>query len=450
MEPGLEAAVAALGPRAPGTRSRAAIVERVLQGGPAAGAGVRAGDWLLAIDGLQPRDAIDLAELDTGRSVCLTLERRQEVWSIQVTAAPGEGLGLEFASPTFDGIRRCANACSFCFIDGLPSGMRDTLYIRDDDYRYSFLYGSFVTLTNLRAADEERICFQRLSPLRLSVHATDLAVRRKLLANPRAPDILEQLDRLGAAGIEFHAQIVLVPGTNDGEVLTQTLSDLAARYPVVRSVAVVPVGMTRHSHTEGLRTLTATDAARALDECVRWQRRLRGRLGMRFVYPSDEMYLLAGRSFPPPAHYDDYPQLQNGVGLVPLFLGEWRRARRRLPNEVAPRRVVWVCGQAMERALCLVAADMAGLCGLSVTVVAVPNAFFGTGVTVSGLLTGGDVIRAVSTYAADRVVLPRAMFDTAGERTLDGWTVDELAAQLPGITRVARTAGELLEATCAA
>jgi NifB/MoaA-like Fe-S oxidoreductase len=159
---------------------------------------------------------------------------------------------------------------------------------------------------------------------------------------------------------------------------------------------------------------------------------------------------LAQRPFPPARHYDDYPQLQNGVGLVPLFLGQWRRVRRRMPDAVSPRRVLWVCGQAMERALGLVAAEMSGVAGLAVEVVGVPNAFFGTGVTVSGLLTAQDVVRALAGRVADRVVLPRAMFDTAGERTLDDWTLNELAARLPGVARVARSAGELLEATCAA
>jgi putative radical SAM enzyme (TIGR03279 family) len=437
-------------PASQGAARRGAVVARVRRGGPAARAGVQAGDRLLALNGLQPRDAIDLADLAAGERVALTLARGGEVVATAAARLPGEDLGLEFSAPTLDGIRRCANACAFCFIDGLPAGMRGTLYIRDDDYRYSFLYGSFVTLTNLRSADEDRICFQRLSPLRVSVHATDLTVRRRLLANPTAPDILPQLDRLGAAGIEFHAQIVLVPSVNDGAVLTQTLGELAARYPAVRSVAVVPVGLTRHSHTAGLRTPTTDDARQALDECARWQRRLRARLGVRFAYPSDELYLLADRRFPPASHYDDYPQLQNGVGLVPLFLGQWRRVRRRLPAAVTPRRVIWVCGQAMERALGLVAAETAAVDGLSVDVAAVPNAFFGTGVTVSGLLTATDVSRALADRPADRIVLPRAMFDAAGERTLDDCTLTDLAAHLPGTVYVARTARELLEATCAA
>jgi putative radical SAM enzyme (TIGR03279 family) len=427
-----------------------AWVARVRRGSPVDRAGVRKGDRLLGVDGLVPRDVVDLGCASTGRAATLLVERAGLAWSTQVEPEPGEDLGIEFAAPTLDGIRRCANACAFCFIDGLPEGLRDTLYIRDDDYRYSFLYGSFVTLTNLRPEDEDRICYQRLSPLRVSVHATELAVRRRLLANPRARDILEQLDRLGAAGIEFHAQVVLVPGVNDGPVLRRTIEDLSARYPAVQSLAIVPVGLTRHSHTSGIRTVNGADATVALDECVRWQRQLRSRLGVRFVYPSDELYLLAGRPFPPTSHYDDYPQLNNGVGLVPMFLGQWRRARRRLPSAVSKRRVLWVCGQAMERALGLVAADTSTVNGLEVEVVGVPNAFFGTGVTVSGLLTAEDVVREVAGRMADRVVLPRAMFDAAGERTLDDWTRDELAERLPGVVQVARTASELLEATCAA
>jgi putative radical SAM enzyme (TIGR03279 family) len=446
----LEASATLLAPISTRTARRGATVARVRRGGPAARVGVRVGDRLLAVNGLQPRDAIDLADVAASEQVVLTFARGERVESTTAVRLPGEDLGIEFAAPTLDGIRRCANACAFCFIDGLPAGMRNTLYIRDDDYRYSFLYGSFVTLTNLHPDDEDRICFQRLSPLRVSVHATNLAVRRQLLANPAAPDLLAQLDRLGAAGIEFHAQIVLVPGVNDGVVLAQSLADLAERHPAVRSVALVPVGLTRHSHTEGLRTLTPADARQVLDDCGRWQGRLRARLGVRFVYPSDELYVLADRPFPPASHYDDYPQLQNGVGLVPLFLGQWRRVRRRLPAAVTSRRVVWVCGQAMERALALVAEEMGGVEGLTVEVAPVANAFFGTGVTVSGLLTATDVIRALADRPADRIVLPRAMFDAAGERTLDDWTLPELAARLAGRVYVARTPSDLLEATCAA
>lgn len=433
-----------------GRPPRGGRLRRVRRGSAAERAGLRAGDLLLSVNGIVPRDTIDVLLAAQTEVVALTYLRGEQQCVAEAFVSAGDDLGLDFEAPTFDGIRRCANDCDFCFIDGLPTGLRETLYIRDDDYRYSFLYGSFVTLTNLRAADLDRICYQRLSPLRVSVHATDLDVRRRLLANPRAPDVLAQLDELGAAGIEFHTQVVLVPGINDGPVLERTIADLAERYPAVRSVALVPVGLTRHSHTSGLRTLSADDATAVLEAYRRWQRALRKRLGVGFVYASDELFLLAGRPFPPATHYDDYCQLQNGIGLVPLFLGQWRRARRRLPRAVSPRAVLWVCGEAMDRALRLVAAEVRQVEGLDVEVVSVPNAFFGTGVTVSGLLTGQDVARALQHKAADRIVLPRAMFDAAGARTLDDWSLSDLQARLPGEVRVAHTAGELLEATCAA
>jgi putative radical SAM enzyme (TIGR03279 family) len=429
---------------------RGLVVGRVGPSGAAAAVGILPGDGVLAIDGLSPRDVIDvhIGAADGVRQVLVW--RDGALIDLHLPDQGPEELGLEFIAPTADGIRRCANACAFCFIDGLPTGMRETLYVKDDDFRYSFLYGSFVTLASLSAADRQRICYQRLSPLRVSVHATDLMIRRRMLGNPRAPDILEQLDWFGAAGIQFHAQIVLVPGENDGPVLTQTIADLATRNPVVQSVAVVPVGLTRHSHTASIRTLRQDDAVAAVSEVERWQRRLRRSLGLGFVYASDELYLLADRQFPRASRYDGYPQLQNGVGLVPLFLGEWRRARRRLPQAVPSRHVIWVCGQSMERALSLVADDMRQTSGLTIEVVAVPNVFFGTGVTVSGLLTATDVIRTLEGRPAQRVVLPRAMFDAAGERTLDNYGLDDFVSQLSAAVRVAGTARELLEATCAA
>jgi putative radical SAM enzyme (TIGR03279 family) len=439
-------------PRPPvaGGTPRGLLVSRVRGASPAESAGILPGDRLLAANGLVPRDVIDIGYSTEHELVDLLLDRDGRVVTIQVGRRSGEDLGVDFATPTTDGMRRCANACAFCFIDGLPGGMRDTLYIKDDDYRYSFLFGSFITLTNLARTDRDRICYQHLSPLRVSVHSTDLHVRRQLLANPRAPDILEQLDWFGAAGIQFHAQVVIVPGVNDRQILDRTVADLSARYPVVQSLAVVPVGLTRHSHTATVRTCTREDAGAALAQCHRWERQLRRSLGLGFVYASDELYLMAGRRFPAAARYDSYPQIQNGVGLAPLFLAEWRRVRHRLPSTVPARRVVWVCGQAMQGALELVAKEAAQVEGLIIDVTAVPNAFFGTGVTVSGLLTATDVIRALAHRAADHVVVPRAMFDASGQRTLDDWSLSDFAARLPGTVHVASSAMELLEATCAA
>src|SRR5581483_12025843 len=227
-----------------------------------------------------------------------------------------EDLGVEFASAAFDRMKTCNNRCAFCFIGGLPPGLRRSLYIKDDDFRYSFLYGNFTTLTNLSEHEGQRIIFQRLSPLRVSVHATDLDLRREILGNPHAPDILAQIDELAPHDIRIHAQIVLMPDKNDGEHLQRTISDLMARYPTVESAAVVPVGFTTHNQPATMRAVEASDADSAIRIVESAQRRCRRALGVGFAYASDELYLLAGRRLPAHRSYDGYPQYHNGVGLI--------------------------------------------------------------------------------------------------------------------------------------
>lgn len=413
-------------------------------------AGLRPGDVLVAADGLVLRDQIDfqaaLASGDGG--VALDVLRAGVPQRVTLPAGSPWGLGLAFAESVPSGIRECNNHCEFCFIRGVPPGLRPSLYVRDDDYRYSFLFGNFLTLTNLAAADWDRIGYQRLTPLFVSVHATDLAVRRRMLANPRAPDICDQLRRLGRLGIEVHAQVVLCPGINDGPVLDRTIADLSALAHVVRSVAVVPVGLSRYIRARNVRALTADEARQAVDQIGRWQRALRRRLGRRFVYASDELYLLAGRRLPSARAYDGYPQLQNGVGLVRRLLESWRRLRRQVPARVEPpRRVVWVTGRAATPALEAMARDLRGVAGLSVAVRSVENSLFGGAIGVSGLLAGRDVAAALAGEAADRIVVPRAMFGHTGARTLDEWTVEDLERALGCQVRSAGSAAELLGAT---
>ena len=349
----------------------------------------------------------------------------------------------------FEGIRECNNNCEFCFIRGLPKGLRRSLYIRDDDYRYSFLFGTFLTLTNLTEADWERIGFQHLSPLHVSVHATDLAVRRQMLANPTAPDILPQLDRLGRLGVEVKAQVVLCPGLNDrGTSLEQTVRDLAARPQVVDSVAIVPVGLTRYSGARTLRQVRADEARQVVRRATAWQRDLRARLGRDFVYLSDELYLLAGRPFPPPRRYDGYRQLQNGVGLTRLLLVDWAGSKPEIPASLpAPRRVAWVCGRAAAPALTAMAAELAAVENLSVTVLDVTNDFFGGGVSVSGLLTGQDVVARLRATPCHLAVLPRSAFGYDGRQTLDGWTTAAIERESGVRLALATAAAELLELT---
>ncbi len=417
-------------PREAATRAAGAlggVVAVVADASPAARAGVRRGDRIVAVDGLVIRDVIDFqAQTQGRRSTVVDVERGGVLLAKRVVVGDAD-IGVDFEQPTFDGLRECNNACEFCFIRGLPKGLRRSLYVRDDDYRYSFLYGSFVTLTNLEQEDWDRIAFQRLSPLRVSVHATDPTIRARLLSHPGAPPILPQLRRLGEAGIRVHAQIVLCPGINDGTVLDQTIEDLGELDDVVESVAVVPVGISEHLRVRDIRAVSASDADRALTTVTGWNRRFRGPLGRGLVYPSDELFLLAAKRLPGEAFYDGYPQLQNGVGLTRLMIADWHRARVRLPVEISrPVRMAWVCGPAAREALGRMAAEARRVGKLDVDVVVVESSLFGKAITVSGLMAGRDAARALTGRGFDVAVLPRSAFGFEGQRTLDEWTADEI------------------------
>jgi putative radical SAM enzyme (TIGR03279 family) len=293
--------------------------------------GMRGGDRILAIDGLVPRDIIDVqVELPAARSV--VLQRDDQRLELRPDAGQLDPGALTLVEAVPGGIRECNNHCEFCFIRGLPSGLRPSLYVFDDDYRYSFLWGNFLTLTNLDEADWARIGYQRLSPLNVSVHATDVDVRRALLNNRHAPPILPQLERLARLGIQVNAQVVLCAGINDGAILDRTVDELASLYPGVASVSIVPVGLTRYSRVKHIRRPSLAEAAAALEQCERQQTRLRARLGVGFVYASDELYVLAGReTVPPAAAYDGFPVLTNGVGLLRSMLDDWQRLLDRPP-----------------------------------------------------------------------------------------------------------------------
>ena len=423
-----------------------AVISRVREDGPAARARLRLGDRIVAIDGVVPRDLTDVRiQVQDRDSVTVDLERDGRMVRRVVHLEDAIDLGVDFEHPTFDGLRQCNNNCEFCFIRGLPKGLRRSLYVRDDDYRYSFLFGSFVTLTNLAEEDWHRIAYQRLTPLRVSIHATDPELRARLLAHPGAAPIVPQLAWLGKAGVQIHAQVVLCPGLNDGPVLEQTANDLADLDHVVQSIAVVPVGISDHLSVREIRPVAADDALDALDRMARLRRQFRRRLGRALIFPSDELFLLAGRELPGNAYYEDYPQVQNGVGLTRIMLADWRRARRRLPERVEPeRRVAWLCGRAAAPALRLMAAEAARVEGLAVDVRVVENTLFGSSITVSGLMSGRDIARVLGEGPADLAVLPRNAFGFDGERTLDEWTVQELSRETGVSIRLGRTAADLV------
>ncbi|MBV9359088.1 MAG: DUF512 domain-containing protein [Chloroflexi bacterium] len=422
-------------------------VEAVAPDSDLAQARVRPGDRLLALDDLVPRDLIDF-QLDLTTARRLTVERAGGLREELPLSPPTSADGLSLVNPMPGGIRECNNHCEFCFIRGLPSGLRPSLYVFDDDYRYSFLWGTFLTLTNLSSSDWNRLGSQRLSPLNVSVHATEPAVRRRLLNNRHAPDVLPQLRRLGRLGVQVRAQVVLCAGINDGAVLEQTIADLAELHQTVIALAVVPVGLTRYSRVRNIRRPTPAEARAAVETCERWQSVLRERIGARFVYPSDELRLLGGEStMPPRAAYDDFPLLTNGVGLMRTMLDDWQTRlarRRRRPSE---RSTAWLTGTLAAPALDQLARSWEAFAGWRPRVEVVENDYFGEEVTVSGLLTGADLVATLRRLPleVEDVVLPRGAFGFDGGRTLDGLDAETVGAAHPGRVHLASTPAELLD-----
>lgn len=421
-------------------------VARVVPGSLADEAGLRAGDRVLSVNGHILRDVIDYRFYAAEDELEIVFRRQSDSpRAVHIQRNYGHDLGLEFTAPTFDGIRPCRNRCDFCFIHQMPPGLRPSLYVKDDDYRYSFLYGNFITLTNLEQADWERLAEQRLSPLYVSVHATDPTLRAAILGVKQAPDILTQIRRLGDLGITVHAQIVIIPDINDGSNLEQTVRDLASLWPHVASIGLVPVGLTRY-HRGGFRTVTQDEAKDIVAWAERMQRHYRREHAVGLVYPSDEFYLLGEKSLPAARSYDGFPQLANGIGLTRMLLDDWRRAQRARRRAWPYQRVTLVCGRLIAPTLQSLVAEMASSLDAEMHVIPVHNAFFGATVTVSGLLTAEDVAGALrGKELGDLVALPRAMFDANGERTLDDRTPEDIARQLGVPVIVAERLSELLD-----
>ena len=384
--------------------------------------GLRPGDELRAINGYRLRDVIDVRFYAAEEHLALQVHRGGRVFTVEVGRQYDELLGLEFVYPTFDGIRRCNNRCEFCFVSQMPPGLRRSLYVKDDDYRYSFLFGNYVTLTNLDDSDWARIGEQHLSPLYVSVHATDPDLRRRVLHNPTAPDVMDQLRRIADLGAEVHTQIVVVPGLNDGAHLDRSVGDLAGLYPAVRSVSVVPVGLTRF-HRGSCRVHTGAEMRVVFEQVAGWQARLRKQLGVNFAYLSDEWYLCLNEEVPAISAYDGLDLTENGVGLVRRFL-EAARCGSETRNMKHESRTL-VTGMLFAPVLHSLTADY------SVQIVPVGNRFFGETVTVAGLLTGQDVVAQLrGRDLGDVVVLPAAMFGGPEGQSLDEMRPQEVGEAL--------------------
>nr|MDD6335229.1 DUF512 domain-containing protein [bacterium] len=404
-------------------------VTSVAEGSIADELGIRPGDELLRVNGQRVRDCIDYWLLTSGEDIKLTLSRHGIPRTYTITRELDEPLGLGFDSVLMDKTHTCANRCVFCFVDQQPAGFRPSLTIKDDDWRLSFLMGSFVTLTNVSEKTIERIIAQQISPLYISVHATDPQVRTRLLRNPRAGRMMQLLSRLAQGGIRFHTQVVLCPGLNDGEVLEKTIRDLDCLRPMALSLAVVPVGLTGHRQgLEPIRPVGYEEAQQALSIIHRHQMQSLEKTGQRFVFAADELYLAARHPIPSAPEYEDAGQYENGVGISALLYQELTEA---LPN-VSPRpgRQTLVTGTLAAPMLSdWVAALPEGF--PDTRVVACVNHTFGPSVTVAGLLCASDVIAALKGMdLGERVLIPRVMLRDGCGPTLDDWTVESLAGAL--------------------
>ncbi len=408
-------------------------ISHITEGSIAHETGIEKGDILLNVNGAPIRDVIDYmfySRIQGNFSAKdgpleMKIQRGNKTHSFRIKKKENTDLGLElkpFRTKT------CRNKCIFCFVDQLPRGMRKSLYLKDDDYRMSFLYGNYITLINLSPSDKKRIIAQRLSPLYLSVHTTNNDLRKKMLGNPKAADILKEIKELTSHKIRIHVQIVLCPGLNDGEELSKTIKDLQKFYPYVASIAVVPVGLTRHKKTH-LKPVEQSEAIKVIETVKQIRRRFKKRHGDPVVHLADEFYIKADAPFPSLSEYGDLQQIENGVGLVPLFLNSAKKLK--LPKKIEPRKIALFTGVSFMPYLEEFVQRLKTIDGLMLDVFKVENKFFGSTVTVTGLLTAKDILKTiVGKTKADCLLVPDVTLRDRYNVFLDNVTLKDMEESL--------------------
>ena len=429
-------------------KTKGHLIKEIIAGSIAEELELEPGDRLLSINGETLEDIFDYQYLAEDEYLVLVVKKSNgEEWELEIEKDEDEDLGIIFENGLMDEYRSCTNNCVFCFIDQMPPGMRDTLYFKDADSRLSFLQGNYITLTNMKQKDIDRMIQFHWSPINISIQATDPELRCKMLNNRFAGKVLSYLDQLYEAGISMNGQIVLCPGLNDGEELDRTISDLSKYLPHMQSVSVVPVGLTKYR--EGLyplRPFDREDAKAALDIVCRWQDKLYAEYGNHFVHASDEIYLMAGEPIPEEEEYDGYPQLENGVGMLRLLMEETETAICAALPDIAPQRVSIATGLLAAPTLTALMEKISeAFPEVSGTVYPIENKFFGELITVSGLLTGQDLLAQVKDKdLGDRLLLPENML-RSGERVfLDDMTVEELEETLQTRIVIVKSSGQAL------
>lgn len=419
-------------------------ITHVQPGSIAARLGLREGDLLESIAGEPIIDQIDYQALTAQARFDMTVTRTDGTQQVlHVRKQDWEPLGLTLDQTIVSNPRPCRNHCIFCFIDQMPPGMRKTLYVKDDDWRLSLMMGNYITMTNIDDKELDRIIRRRVSPLYISVQCTDPDMRVKLLRNPAAAQIMERLTLLKDSGIRFHCQVVLCPGWNDGDILMRTIEDLASLAPAAQSVALVPIGLTKFR--DGLpyiRPYDAQMAAELIESVKPLQERFLREMDTRFVFPADEFYCLSGLAIPEDHEYEDYPQIENGVGMLRMFETDLAYAAEDYPvAQTPPRRLCIATGTSIAPFLQRLA-DKYAPQGTTVEVRPIVNHFFGETVTVAGLITGGDLVAQCQDVVADEILIVRSMIRAEGDMFLDDMTVEEVRRALPAPLRITESSGE--------
>lgn len=431
------------------------IISEVYKGSIAEEAGIEAGDSLISINGSNIVDVFDYRFMISEEALLLEIQKKDgSILRVDIEKDESEDIGLCFENPLLDEEKSCRNKCVFCFIDQLPSGMRQTLYYKDDDARLSFLFGNYVTMTNMGQDDIDRIIKYHMSPVNVSVHTTNPELRVKMLNNRFAGDILAKMKAFSDSGIILNAQIVLCKGINDGEELERTLTDLSTLMPMLNSISIVPVGLTRYR--DGLPVLAPIDSVSAMEvilQVEKWQQYFLEKTGSRRVYLSDEWYLMSGTPLPDYNHYEDFPQIENGVGMTAMFVDEFKQALS--SEETRPvNRVVSVATGALAAGYISNLAQLAEshFPGLKIIIHNIENLFFGNTVTVTGLLTGNDIKnQLLGKHIGEVLLLPSNMFRAGTDIFLDDMELRELEAALQvQVLKVETDGSEFLKALLAA
>ncbi len=453
-EPSTEVKVENLQNESSTSLPKPAVVDSVEPGSIGEELGFEPGDQLISINGIKPRDLIDYQFLIAEEELHIeVIDKDGTVHTINFEKEPDDGLGLSFTEALFDGLRQCNNKCPFCFIDQQPKGHRRSLYLKDDDFRLSFLYGSYLTLTNLKESDWKRIEEQRLSPLFVSIHATEPQLRACLLKNPQASMIMKQIEWFAKRKLQIHAQVVVCPEINDGIHLQNTLQDLAnyakGNWPVILSTAVVPVGLTRFRPTEdNLKAINRKCALKVINQVELLQKEFKSKIGTNFAWLSDEWYLIAGQPLPKRNSYENLPQQENGVGSIRAFLEEMDNATINLPKKIRHNKTCsWVVGRLVKEALGPACNRLNKIEGLTLKLYGLPSPYWGQEQVVTGLLTGQDLIRGLQgQQLGDQLLLPSVMLRQNQDLFLDDMSLEQIRHALKVPINIVNGADDIVAA----